>query len=59
MQKEIEVRLVLAILFAYKRAQELTIKYSGSLPRGEKHWYKDKKIIKALEDCLKCLKKSA
>lgn len=31
-------RLLLAVLFSYKRAQELSIKYSKELPKGEIGW---------------------
>jgi len=58
-REELKIRLSLAVIFAYIKAQDLTIKYSGSLPKGEKHWYKNKKIIKQLEEALVWLKKSA
>jgi len=43
-------RLDLAVLFAYMKAQELTLRYSdGKLPKGEIIWYKDPKILKWIE----------
>jgi hypothetical protein len=56
---ELKIRLTLAFVFAYIKAQELTLKYSGSLPFREKIWYKDKKIIKLLKRGERWLKKSA
>ena len=45
-----DINFTLMSIFAYIKAQELTIEYSGALPDGEIPWYKNDRILNILRN---------